>query len=91
MQRELVKTAKKETAHPPLKLQVQEIMAVITAFSNLLVRETVAQNSTKRLVNRILEAAQHAVVEEQQTNYSRHGRAATYKSATTSLSVDQSL
>ncbi|MCK5556156.1 MAG: hypothetical protein KAI76_07960, partial [Alphaproteobacteria bacterium] len=145
---------------PPLSLQVQETLIVISAFSNLLVKETkalkkanfktiktlqadkkllakqyhanitalsarreelqeidlalreklnkerasfsvileenlqaldLAQNSTKRLVNRILEAARHAVTEERQTNYSNDGKAMAYKSASLSLSIDQSL
>ena len=50
-----------------------------------------AQNSSKRLVNRILEAARHAVTENRQTNYSKSGKAMAYKSASLSLSIDQSL
>lgn len=50
-----------------------------------------AQNSTKRLINRILEVARDAVMEDTQTSYSNAGRVNTYKSASTSLSVDQSL
>lgn len=50
-----------------------------------------AQNSTKRLINRILEVARDAVMEDTQTSYSNAGRAKTYKSASTSLSIDQSL
>lgn len=160
MQKELARTTKSEAALVPLKLQVQELLAVIAAFSNLLTKETealkkadfktvdtlqadkklfakqyqakvealaarkedllkldlptrekllqergrfntvlsdnmyaldLAQNSTKRLVNHILDAARHSVMEEQQTNYSNLGKAATYKSATKSLSLDQSL
>lgn len=160
MQKELTKVTKNETSHAPLTLQVQEIMAVITAFSSLLIKETealkkadfktvdtlqpgkklfakqyqakvealvarreemlnldlptrekllrerarfntvlndnmyaldLAQNSTKRLVNHILDAARHAVMEDQQTNYSKLGKTATYKAATTSLSIDQSM
>jgi hypothetical protein len=158
MQKELAKT--KETGKYPLKAQIQEIIAVIAAFSTLLLRETEAlkkadfktvdalqadkklfarqyqakievlaarrdelpgldlalreklvrergrfsvvlndnmhaldrsQNSVKRLVNNILDAARHAVLEDQQTNYSRSGKAMTYKSASTSLATDQRL
>ncbi|MFH1157929.1 MAG: hypothetical protein V1721_03480 [Pseudomonadota bacterium] len=160
MQKENIKVAPKEDRKPPLKLQIQEVLGVIAAFSALLVRETdalkkadfktvdtlqadkklfarqyharvtalsarreelqgldlalreklvkerarfsvilednmqaldLAQNSTKRLVNRILEAARHAVTEDRQTNYSNDGKAMAYKSASLSLSVDQSL
>lgn len=160
MQKELAKISAKEAPKTPLASQVQEILAVITAFSNLLLQETtalkkadfatvdtlqadkklfakqyhakvealaarkqellqldlklreklvsermrfntvltdnmraleLAQNSTKRLVNRILEAARHAVTDEQQTNYSNGGKAMSYKSATMSLSIDQNL
>lgn len=158
---ETLKTApKKETARPSAKTQVQEILAVMLAFSNLLARETaalkkadfravdtlqadkrlyakqyqekiaalaeiradlpslelalreklvkerlrfntvldenmkaldLAQHSTKRLINRILEAARHAVTEERQTNYSAAGKSVAYKSATMSINVDQSM
>jgi len=160
MQKENIKITPKENQKPSIKLQVQKVLTVIDAFSNLLVKETkalkkadfrivntlqadkkllakqyhdnvtalstrredlqkldrtlheklikeranfsvileenlqaldLAQNSTKRLVNRILEAARHAVTEERQTNYSNDGKAMTYKSASLSLSVDQSL
>ena len=50
-----------------------------------------AQNSTKRLINRILEAARLAVVDEKQTNYSNGGKAMAYKSASMSINIDQSL
>lgn len=160
MQTTLAKPQAKEIPAAPLKMQVQEILAVIAAFSGLLEKETaalrqadfksvdalqadkklfakqyeakvtalaarrdeflklelalreklakerarfsdvltenmtaleLAQNSTKRLVNRILEAAREAVTEERQTNYSQAGKAMTYKSASMSLSVDHSL
>jgi hypothetical protein len=51
----------------------------------------IAQNSTKRLINRILEAARHAVVDEKQTNYSKAGKAVAYKSASMSINLDRSL
>ena len=160
MQNENIKIASKEDRKPSMKLQIQEILTVITAFSALLIKETnalkkadfktvdtlqadkklfakqyhagvtalsehreelkdldlalreklvkertkfsiilednmealdLAQNSSKRLVNRILEAARHAVTENRQTNYSKNGKAMSYKSASMSLSVDQSL
>lgn len=161
MQNEAIKTApRKENAKVALRTQIQEILAVMMAFSNLLIKETealkkadfkvvdtlqadkklfakqyeakitglanyreelpnlelalreklikerlrfnkilddnmkaldIAQNSTKRLINRILEAARTAVVDQRQTNYSNGGRALAYKSATMSLNVDRSL
>ena len=161
MQKENLKTApKKENVKLSVKTQVQEILAVMLAFSNLLVKETaalkkadfktvdklqadkklfarqyeakitalaeyraelpnlelplrekllkerlrfntilddnmqaltLAQNSTKRLINRILEAARHAVVEERQTNYSKTGKAMSYKSASLSINIDQNM
>jgi hypothetical protein len=160
MQNEVRKTKTAENQKYPLKSQIQEILALITAFSNLLVKETaalkkadfkavdalqadkklfakqyqakvtalaerreelpgmdimlreklikerlrfnavldenmhaleMAQNSTKRLVNRILETARHAITENKETNYSRAGKAMAYKSATLSLAVDRNL
>ena len=161
MQKENLKTApKKEDVRLSVKTQVQEILAVMLAFSNLLIKETaalkkadfkavdalqadkklfakqyeakitaladyraelanlelplreklmkerlrfntvldenmraldLAQNSTKRLVNRILEAARHAVVDEKQTNYSKSGKAMAYKSASMSINIDQNM
>jgi hypothetical protein len=156
MQKETAKTEIKT----PLRQHVQEILALIAAFTNLLVRETealrksdfkavdtmqadkrlfarqyeakvralvsrreemtglelalreklvkernrfnavldenmqaldLAQNSTKRLVNRILEVARNAVTESRETNYSSSGKAMAYKSAAMSLSVDHNL
>jgi hypothetical protein len=161
MQNETLKTApKKENVKLAVKTQVQEILAVMLAFSNLLLKETsalkkadfktvdtlqsdkklfarqyeakitalaayreelpnielslreklmkerlrfnivlddnmraldVAQSSTKRLINRILEAARSAVVDERQTNYSRTGQAMAYKSASMSINIDQNM
>jgi hypothetical protein len=151
---------KKEDVRLTVRTQVQEILAVMLAFSNLLIKETnalkkadfaavdalqadkklfakqyeakitalaayrealanlelplrekllkervrfnailddnmkaleLAQNSTKRLINRILEAARQVVVDEKQTNYSKGGKAMAYKSASMSIHVDQSL
>jgi hypothetical protein len=50
-----------------------------------------AQNSVKRLVNNILDAARRNVLESQQTNYSSAGKAMSYKSSSLSLATDQSL
>jgi len=160
MQKEHIKVQTRELPKQPLKMQIQELLSLIVAFSNLLSKETaalkkadfktvdtlqadkklfakqyqakitalagrreefpglelsireklmkervhfntvlddnmraleLAQNSTKRLVNRILEAARHAVVEEKQTNYSNAGKAMAYKSASMSLTIDQNL
>lgn len=156
----LLKEVTKPASTTSIKTQVQEILAVMLAFSNLLTRETealrrsdfkavdtlqadkrlfaqqyqdkiaalatqreamlsldlhtreklmkererfnkvldenmyaldLAQHSTKRLVNRILEAARQAVVDNTQTNYGSHGRAMTYKSASMSINLDSSL
>ncbi len=161
MQAETLKTTnEKESPRLSLKTQVQEIIAVMLAFSNLLIRETaalkkadfktvdtlqadkklfakqyeakitrlaeyraelpnldpsladkmkkervrfnvvleenmlaldLAQNSTKRLINRILEAACQSVTAQKQTNYSNTGKEMAYKSDTLSTSIDQSL
>lgn len=160
MTKELTNTTLKEKQKAPLKAQIQEMISVLSAFTNLLLKETealkksdfktvdtlqadkkmfakqydakvsalaarrdefihlelpvreqlmkerarfsnvlndnmkaleLAQHSTKRLVNRILEAARHAITDDQQTNYSNAGKALSYKSATMSLSIDQSL
>jgi len=79
-----------------LELPLRErLMAERARFSAVLDENMqaleLAQNSTKRLVNRILEAARETVLEEKQTNYSKAGMTTTYKSAATSLSLDQSL
>lgn len=50
-----------------------------------------ARDSAKRLVNRILDAARQAVVDDAETNYSSKGKAQAYKTSMLSLSVDQRL
>lgn len=50
-----------------------------------------SRNSARRLVDRILDTARKAVADEMQTNYSAKGRTQAYKTASMSLSVDQSL
>lgn len=50
-----------------------------------------AQNSVKRLVNNILDAARRNVLENQQTNYSNAGKALSCKSSSLSLATDQRL
>ncbi len=50
-----------------------------------------SKNSTKRLIDRILETARNTVVDEKQTHYSQKGQAGSYKSATLSISVDRNL
>lgn len=57
---------------------------------NLRALET-AKDSAGRLMNKILDAARKAVVDEKQTNYSAKGQAQAYKTSTLSLSVDQKL
>lgn len=51
----------------------------------------VAKNSTKRLIDRILDAARSAVAIDRQTNYSSVGKSQAYKSATLSLQLDKNL
>jgi hypothetical protein len=50
-----------------------------------------AKDSTRRLVNKILDAARKTVVDEKQTNYTAQGKAQAYKTSTMSLSVDHKL
>lgn len=50
-----------------------------------------SRDSARRLVDRILDTARKAVADELQTHYSAGGNTQAYKSATMSLSVDQSL
>jgi len=50
-----------------------------------------AQESAKRLANFILDTARKTVTADNQTNYSLTGQAQTFKSATNSLSIDQTL
>ncbi len=57
---------------------------------NLTALET-AKASAGRLVNKILDAARKAVVDDKQTNYSAKGHAQAYKTSTLSLSVDKNL
>jgi hypothetical protein len=57
---------------------------------NLTALET-AKASAGRLVNKILDAARKAVVDDKQTNYSAKGQAQAYKTSTLSLSVDKNL
>jgi hypothetical protein len=51
----------------------------------------VAKNSTRRLIDRILDAARSAVAIDRQTNYSSVGKSQAYKSATLSLQLDKNL
>ena len=157
MQKEALKKKELKT---PFKLQIDELLAVISAFSNLLKKENsalksadfnavdklqadkkifakqyeakvhaiadrrdellnldsytreklmnerikfnevldlnmtaleMAQESNKRLVNLILDSARKAVAQDKQTNYSNAGLTTTYKSATSSLSIDEVL
>lgn len=66
-----------------------------TKFNNILEKNkkalSNAQESTRRLANFILDTARKTIIEENKTNYSLTGKAQTFKSATNSLSVDQSL
>lgn len=50
-----------------------------------------SKNSTKRLIDRILETARNSVVDGKQTHYSEKGQTGSYRSATLSISVDQNL
>lgn len=49
------------------------------------------RDSTKRLVNRILDLARQSVTADKQTHYSAKGKTQAYKSSMLSLSVDQKL
>lgn len=66
-----------------------------TKFNNVLEKNkralANAQESTRRLANFILDTARKSVIEDNKTNYSLTGKSQTFKSATNSLSVDQSL
>lgn len=50
-----------------------------------------AKESTRRLVNKILDSARRTVVDDRKTHYSNSGKAQSYKTATLSLSIDQKL
>ena len=81
---------------PNLELSVREKLIKERIRFNQILDENMkaldtAQNSTKRLINRILEAARMAVVEQKQTNYSSGGKAMAYKAASMSINVDHSL
>jgi len=88
--------ATRQNEFPFLELSLRErLMQERTLFSAVL-RENLralelAHNSTKRLVDRILEAARTAVVEDTHPNYSRGALPSTYKSASSSLTIDQRL
>jgi len=66
-----------------------------TAFTHILDENLRALETSKesaaRLVNKILDAARKAVVDDKQTNYSAKGKTQAYKTSTLSLSVDQKL
>jgi hypothetical protein len=49
------------------------------------------KNSAKRLVERILDAAQKSVIDDRQTHYSAKGKTASWKTATMALSLDQNM
>ncbi len=79
-----------------LDLALRERLMKERAHFNTVLQENMhalnmAQHGTKRLVDRILEAARQAVAENSQTNYSNGGKAMSYKSASMSLSVDKNL
>jgi hypothetical protein len=81
---------------PNLELSLREKLAKERTRFNTVLEDNMkaldlAQHSTKRLINRILEAARHAVVEEKQTNYGSNGKAVAYKSASMSINVDHKM
>jgi hypothetical protein len=81
---------------PALDLALRErLIRARTQFTLLLSENMQAleasKNSAKRMAERILEIARESVVDERQTHYSAKGRTAAYKSATSSLSVNQEL
>jgi hypothetical protein len=66
-----------------------------TAFTKILGRNLraldAAKSSAARLIDRIRELAQKAVIDEKKTHYSAKGQTGSWKSATMSLTVDQNL
>lgn len=50
-----------------------------------------SRDSTRRLVDRILDTARRAVADDTQTGYSAKGASQSYKTSTLSLSMDRSL
>lgn len=77
-----------------LKLREQLVTAraefTVTLSENIRALEA-SKNSTKRLIDRIIETARDTVIDEKQTHYSEKGKTGSYKSATLSVSIDQSL
>ncbi|MDD9901800.1 MAG: DUF3723 domain-containing protein [Alphaproteobacteria bacterium] len=75
--------------------QRTKIITTRTAFTRALDANmralTAAQDGAKRVVDRILDAARSAVTQETHTHYSSTGKTQAYKTASMSLSVDQSL
>lgn len=88
-------TARKaEIAHLEMPLR-EKLVKSRTHFTvilndNLKALET-SRDSASRLMNKILDAARKAVVDDKQTNYSAKGQAQAYTSSTLSLSVDRKL
>ncbi len=90
----LLSSRRDEVAKLDLGLQERLIKArtsfTIILNENLRALEA-AKDSTRRLVDRILDTARKAVTDELQTNYSARGRTQAYKTASLSLNIDRSL
>lgn len=79
-----------------LDLKIRERIIKDRTHFNVILEENMralnaAQNGAKRLVDRILEIAREAVMDEKQTVYTAKGKAGSYKSASNSLSLDRNI
>jgi hypothetical protein len=87
--------ARKEEAHALDGKMRAALVVKRTAFTKTLGRNLraldAAKSSAGRLIDRIRELAQKAVIDENKTHYSSKGKTGSWKSATLSLTVDQSL
>lgn len=81
---------------PTLDMSMRERLVKARTSFTIILNENLraleaSRESTRRLVDRILDTARKAVADELQTNYSPKGKTQAYKTATMSLSLDQSL
>lgn len=79
-----------------LDLKIRERIIKDRAHFNVILEENMralhaAQNGARRLVDRILEIARAAVIDEKKTVYTAKGKAGSYKSASNSLSLDRNI
>ncbi|MCK5659057.1 MAG: hypothetical protein KAH96_04185, partial [Alphaproteobacteria bacterium] len=68
MQKENIKITPKENQKPPLSLQVQETLIVISAFSNLLVKETKALKKANFKTIKTLQADKKLLAKQYHAN-----------------------